>query len=439
MIVNVITLGCSKNQVDSEMILGVFKSSGAIVTTSLDDADVIVINTCGFIESAKKEAIDTILEMAEYKKYNCKHLIVTGCLAKRYKKEILSELKEVDLVIGNDEYDDIANILNKYFKSNNYTCLDYTNKILYSKFPSAYIKISDGCDNRCSYCAIPLIRGGFKSRKIEDILDEVKLLTKEGISEFNIISQDTTKYGLDIYGELSLTRLLREISKIEGVKWIRILYMYAFEITDELLDEIKTNEKICKYFDIPIQHLNNRLLKLMNRHDSKSVIFERVKKVRDLIPDAILRTTAIVGFPTETDEEFEELLEGIKELKFDKLGAFTFSSEEDTKADLLEDKIDKEVQNIRYSKLMMIQQEVSNINNKKHIGKIYEALVEGVSEDEKYFVLRTYMDAPDVDGRCLLKLDETTAKDIIIGEYAKVKIISSDEYDFYVELSQGSL
>lgn len=434
MIVNVITLGCSKNQVDSEMLLGIFKKSGAKVTTNIDEADVIVINTCGFIESAKKEAIDTILEMAEYKNHNCKDLIVTGCLAKRYKKEILNELTEVDLVIGNDEYDNIQSILNKYFKVDNYSGLDYTNKILYSKFPSAYIKISDGCDNKCSYCAIPLIRGPFKSRTIEDILAEVNILAKEGISEFNIISQDTTKYGLDIYGKLSLTKLLQEISKIEGVKWIRILYMYAYEITDELLYEMKTNDKICKYFDIPIQHLNDRLLKLMNRHDSKQVIFERIDKVRKLIPDAILRTTAIVGFPTETDDEFEELLEGIKILKFDKLGAFTFSSEEDTKADLLNDKISEDIQNLRYNKLMSIQKDISNENNKKQIGKVYEALVEGVSEDEQYFVLRTCMDAPDVDGKCLLKLDNGSAAKIIIGKYAKVKIIDTDDYDFYVEL-----
>ena len=434
MVVNVITLGCSKNQVDSEMILGVFKSSGAKITSNSDEADVIVINTCGFIESAKKEAIETILDMAEYKNNNCKHLIVTGCLAKRYKKDIQRDLKEVDLIIGNDEYDNIKEILDNYFKDGVYSNLDFNNRILYSKYPSAYIKISDGCDNRCSFCAIPLIRGKFKSRKMEDILDEVRLLAKEGIEEFNIISQDTTKYGLDIYNELSLTKLVKEISKIEGVKWIRILYMYAFEITDELLEEIKNNDKICKYFDIPIQHLNDRLLKLMNRHDTKQVIFERIKKIRKIIPNAILRTTAIVGFPTETEDEFDELIEGIKKLKFEKLGAFTFSSEEDTKADFLEGKIDKNIQDKRYAKLMTVQKKISRENNKKQIGKIYDALVEGVSEDEKYLVLRTYMDAPDVDGRLLVKLTENIASKVIIGQFTKVKIIDSDDYDFYGEI-----
>ena len=434
MIVNVITLGCSKNQVDSEMILGIFKSAGAKITSESENADVIVINTCGFIESAKKEAIETILEMADYKQMNCKHLIVTGCLAKRYKKEIEEEIKEIDLIIGNDEYDNIKEILNKYFKNDVYANLDFNNRILYSKYPSAYIKISDGCDNRCSYCAIPLIRGHFKSRKMEDILQEVKMLVKEGIEEFNIISQDTTKYGLDIYGEFKLTKLLQEISKIEGVKWIRVLYMYAFEITDELLEEIKNNDKICKYFDIPIQHLNNRILKLMNRHDSKEVIFERVAKIRKIIPEAILRTTVIVGFPTETDEEFEELINGIKDLKFEKLGAFTFSSEEDTKADLLGDKIKEEIQNERYNKLMEIQKEISRKNNEKQVNKEYDALVEAVSEDEQYLVLRTYMDAPDVDGRVLVKLTNEIADKVIIGQFTKVRILNSDDYDFYAEI-----
>ena len=434
MIVNVITLGCSKNQVDSEMILGIFKSAGAKVTSNSAEADVIVINTCGFIESAKKEAIETILDMADYKEYNCKHLIVTGCLAKRYRKEIENEIKEVDLIIGNDEYDNIKEILNKYFEKGSYSNLDFTNRILYSKFPSAYIKISDGCDNRCSFCAIPLIRGSFKSREMDDILKEVKMLANEGIEEFNIISQDTTKYGLDIYNKLSLTKLLQEISKIEGVKWIRVLYMYAFEITDELLDEIKNNDKICKYFDIPIQHLNNRILKLMNRHDSKEVIFERVNKIRSMIPKAILRTTTIVGFPTETDSEFEELIEGLKQLKFDKLGAFIFSSEEDTKADLLDGEIEESIQNERYNRLMLVQKDISREINKKQIGEVYDALIEGISEDEKYLVLRTYMDAPDVDGRVLVKLTKEVASVVIIGEFIKIKIIDSDDYDFYGEI-----
>ncbi len=430
--VSVITLGCSKNQVDSEMIQAVFKRASDRVTTDLNIADVILINTCGFVEAAKKEAIETILEMSDYKKNGvCKHLIITGCLAKRYKKEILEDLKEVDLIIGNDEYDDLENILNKYFNTTMYSKLEFKDRVLTTKFPAAYVKISDGCDNKCSYCAIPLIRGNFKSRKMEDILEEVKMLASNGISEFNIISQDTTKYGLDIYNELSLTKLLKEMSKIEGVKWIRILYMYAFEITDELLEEIQSNDKICKYFDIPVQHINDRILKLMNRHDTKDVIINRVKKIRSMIKDAILRTTIIVGFPSETEEEVDELIEVLEELRFDKLGTFTFSKEEDTKAYDMEEQIPEEIKTSRYHRVMTAQNKISSENNKKHIGKEYEALVEGVSEDEQYFVLRTYMDAPDIDGRVLVKLDEDTANSIIIGEFVKVKIIDTDDYDFF--------
>lgn len=427
-----ITLGCTKNQIDSEMLLGFFKEKGFSLVSDCDEADVIVVNTCGFIESAKKEAIDTILEMTEYKeKGKCKHLIVTGCLAKRYKKDILADMPEVDLVIGVNEYNDIDNILSSYFKDELEGKLEFKDRIVSSKFPMAYIRISDGCDNRCSYCAIPLIRGSFKSRKIEDILDEVKLLASQGISEFVIISQDTSKYGLDIYGELKLAELLSKISKIDGVKWIRILYMYLYEVTDELLLEIKNNDKICKYFDIPIQHINNRVLKDMNRKDTKELIYDKITKIKEMMPEAILRTTVIVGFPGETDEEFSELLDGVKELKFDRLGAFTYSKEEDTKAFSMDNQIEESIKGDRLDKLLTLQREISLSNNKERIGKIAEVLVEDVSEDEKYFVARSYMDAPDVDGKILIKLDSDSINKIIVGEYTNVKIIDYSEYDLF--------
>ncbi len=427
-----ITLGCTKNQVDSEMILGFFKEKGFNLVNESNEADVILINTCGFIESAKKEAIDTILEMIEYKeKGKCKHLIVTGCLAKRYKKDIIKNIPEVDLVIGVDEYSNIDKILSNYFKEDLKGNLQFKDRIVTSNFPMAYIRISDGCDNKCSYCAIPLIRGSFKSRTMEDILDEVKLLASQGISEFVIISQDTSKYGLDIYGKLKLSELLNKISKIDGVKWIRILYMYLYELNDELLNEIKNNDKVCKYFDIPIQHINDKVLKDMNRKDTKQLILSKINKIKEMIPEAILRTTVIVGFPGESEEEFEELLEGIKEIKFDRLGAFTFSKEEDTKAYDMDNQIDDSVKRERLDRLLTIQKDISLSNNKNRVCNIVEVLVEEVSADEKYFTARSYMDAPDVDGKILIKINKVSISKVIVGEYIKVKITDYNEYDLF--------
>lgn len=433
--VGLITLGCTKNQVDSEMILGYLKGLGFGIVNDSKEADIIVVNTCGFIESAKKEAIDTILEMTEYKENGkCKHLIVTGCLAKRYKQDILRDIPEVDLVIGVNEYKDIDKILSDYFKEEILGKLEFKDRIISSNFPMAYIRISDGCDNRCSYCAIPLIRGGFKSRTMEDILDEVKLLASQGISEFVVISQDTSKYGLDIYGSLKLAELLNKISKIDGVKWIRILYMYLYEVSDELLLEIKNNDKVCKYFDIPIQHMSDKVLKEMNRKDTKELIYNKVNKIKEMIPEAILRTTVIVGFPGETEEEYEELLTGIKDLKFDRLGAFTYSKEEDTKAAVMDNQIDESVKEDRLNKLLTIQREISLNNNKNRVGNIVEVLVENVSDDEEYFTARSYMDAPDVDGKILIKIDNDSTSKVIVGEYAKVKIIGYSEYDLFAEV-----
>lgn len=434
--IGLVTLGCSKNQVDSEMLLGLFKDYKMNIVNTPEEADIIVVNTCGFINSAKKEAIDTILEMADYKVYGkCKALIVTGCLAKRYKKEILESMPEVDLCIGVDEYDNIdsilSNFLNQKFLNHK---LDFNNRVISTNFPLSYIRISDGCDNRCSYCAIPLIRGNFKSRKMEDILFEVENLAKKGIKEFCIISQDTSKYGKDIYGSLKLAELLNKMSKIEGVKWIRILYMYLYETTDELIYEIANNDKVCKYFDIPIQHLSNKILKAMNRHDTKELIYERVNKIRKVIPDAILRTTVITGFPGETKEDFEELRDGIIDLQFDRLGAFAYSREEDTKAYNMKNQIPEKIKQDRLKDVFEVQKHISLLKNKKRVGKIYEVIVEDISPDDNYFICRSMNEAPDVDGRIYLKINEENAKKVIVGDFTKVKIIDYNDYDLFAKL-----
>ena len=433
--VGMVTLGCNKNQVDSEMILGLFKELGYSIVNSPDDADVIVVNTCGFIESAKKEAIDTILEMADYKEKRCKALIVTGCLAKRYKEEIIENMPEVDLCIGVDEYNKIdeilANFLNSKLINHN---LEYCNRVISTDYPLAYIRISDGCDNRCSYCAIPLIRGKFRSRKMEDILEEVESLAKQGIKEFCIISQDTSKYGLDIYGKLKLPELLNKISKIEGVKWIRVLYMYIFETSDELITEMANNPKVCKYFDLPIQHISNNILKKMNRYDTKEKIYSAINKIRSLIPDAVIRTTVMVGFPGETKEDYEQLRQGIIDLKFDRLGAFSYSREEGTTSFDFEDQISEEVKSERLKDIFEVQKHISLECNKKRIGNEYEVIVESVSDDDEYFVCRSYAEAPDVDGRIYIKIDEKSADKVIVGEYAKVKIIDCNDYDLFAEV-----
>lgn len=430
--VGIVTLGCSKNTVDSEMILGFFKSNGYSIVNNPEECDIIIVNTCGFISSAKKEAIDTILEMADYKKNKCKSLIVTGCLAKRYKKEILELIPEVDLVIGVDEYDNINEILSKFLNQKFLTQkLDFNSRVISTNFPLAYVRISDGCDNKCSYCAIPLIRGRFKSRKMEDIILEVEKLASLGITEICIISQDTTKYGYDIYKEYKLAELLRKLSKIEGIKWIRVLYMYTFEVTDELIDEISKNDKICAYFDIPIQHGCDKILKAMNRYDTKEKIYEITKKIRDKVPDAIIRTTVITGFPGETYEDFLELKELVKNVKFDRLGGFTYSKEEDTTAYNMKGQVNEKVKKSRLKEILELQKGISKELNSKRVGKTYEVIVENITEDEKYFSCRSYMNAPDVDGRIFVKIDEESINKAIIGEYSKVKITDYNEYDLF--------
>lgn len=434
--VGLVTLGCNKNQVDSEMILGLFKNMGYDIVNNPSKADIIVVNTCGFIEPAKKEAIDTILEMADYKEYgNCKALIVTGCLAKRYKKDILKNMPEVDLCIGVDEYENIGEILSDFldekFKG---AKLEFCDRIISSNFPLAYIRISDGCNNKCHYCAIPSIRGKFKSRKIEDILNEVENLAKQGISEFCLISQDTSKYGIDIYNKPMLANLINKVSKIDGVKWIRVLYMYIFETNDDIINEIAANPKVCKYFDLPIQHISDKILKAMNRYDTKENIYSTIKKIREKIPEAVIRTTVMVGYPGETEKDYEELRQGILDLKFDRLGAFSFSREEGTVACDLENQVPEDVKTERLKDIFDTQKQVSLEKNSNRLGKEYEVIVESVSEDDKYFICRSYAEAPDVDGRIYIKIDENSANKIVVGEYTKVRIINYNDYDLFAEV-----
>lgn len=431
-----VTLGCCKNEVDSELILGYLTSKGFKLTADLDSANVIIINTCGFIESAKSEAIDTILDMIEYKTNgNCESIIVVGCLAKRYKNEIIKELPEVDLVIGVDEYKNIDKIFSDYFnlRHSNLT-LDFQNRVISTKFPTAYLRIADGCNNNCTYCAIPIIRGGLKSRKLEDIIEEARLLVSKGIQELVVIAQDTTSYGVDIYGKPMLCSLLKDLSKLD-VKWIRILYMYPGKVDDELLLEMKNNSKVCKYFDLPIQHISNDMLSKMNRHTNKQEIYDLILKIRQLIPDAIIRTTVMLGFPGETKKDFEELKQAIIDFKFDRLGAFTYSPEDDTKAGIMPDQIDEITKTNRFNEIMELQQRILQETMDKNIGRKVTVLVQDVSKDERYFECRSYMDAPDVDPKIYVPINETT-KNMIISGFYDVTISNVLGYDYVATYSE---
>ena len=434
--VGFISLGCSKNLIDTEMMIGIFKKKKFEIVNNPKLADIIVINTCGFIVQAKEEAINTILEMAEYKKQNCKYLIVTGCLVERYKDELIKEIPEVDLFIKFSEYKTFWNevehlIKNKLDKAKNNE-LDFLDRVVTTAVNYAYIRIAEGCNNFCTFCAIPYIRGRYVSRKEEDILEEVELLVKRGIREFIIIAQDTTKYGLDIYGEPKLAELLNKISKIDGVKWIRFLYSYPETITEELVQEVKNNKKICKYFDIPMQHISDNILKKMNRKSTNKSIKELITKLRKEIPEVIIRSTLMVGFPGETEQDFEELYEFVKWAKFDKLGCFAYSKEEGTRAEKMPNQVHPSTKKARYNKIMKLQQQISKENLEKHIGKTYEVLIEDaiVTDDkELYFVGRTYMDVPEIDGYIYLKGDAE------INTFVKCKITDVRDYDLIGEIS----
>ena len=444
--VGFVSLGCSKNLIDTEITIGHFKQNNYEIESDPEKADIIVINTCGFINSAKEEAINTILEMAEYKKQKCKYLIVMGCLVQRYYDELIKELPEVDLFIKIDEYDKLWQKVEKLIendiaeKSTTKTnkkiseieplpmpCSDeFLNRVLTTGKNYAYLKIGEGCSNKCTYCAIPYIRGPFVSRKMEDIIEEAKMLAKSGIKELIIIAQDTTKYGVDIYGEPKLAELLEEISKIPEIKWIRFLYSYPEGVTDKLIQTVKNNEKICKYFDIPIQHISNNILKKMNRRTNKKEIEDLLNKIRKEIPNVVLRTSFIVGFPGETQEDFEELSEFIKTARFDKLGAFMYSKEDGTPAARLPEQINGNTKKSRYNKIMKEQQKISSEIMKNKIGQEYEVLVEDVSFDGKFLIGRTKQDVPEIDGLVFIENENQEDK---INQFVKVIVEDVKDYD----------
>ena len=424
--VGFISLGCAKNLVDSEYLIGLFEDPYFEIETDPNKCDAILINTCGFILSAKQEAINTILEMAELKKKNLKYLIVTGCLTQRYYEDLIHELPEVDLFIKIEDYNKSSKLLSELFNHKFVNSYGKNRKLINAPH-SAYLKISDGCDNRCAYCAIPLIRGNCRSIKIEDLVKEAKRLHSLGVKELNVVAQDTTYYGKDLYNRLALKDLLVELDKID-FEWIRILYMYPDEIEDELLETMKSLKHVIPYFDIPIQYGNDKVLKLMNRRGSVELIKKEVKKIRKMFDGAYIRTTLIVGFPHETEESFNDTLNLVKELEFDSLGAFTYSKEEDTMAYNMDEEVDEEIKNIRYAKLMKTQKVIVDKKLQSKIGKTYKMLIDRF--DGSDYIGRTYESAPDdVDSYVYLK-----AKDLKIGDFVDVKIVGYKDYDLIADL-----
>ena len=436
--VAMVSLGCPKNQVDAEKMLALLKKGGLEITSAEADADAIIVNTCGFIESAKAEAIENILEAARYKENGkCKALVVTGCLAERYRDDITEEIPEVDVCVGLGSNGKIAEIVKKAIegeKQNYYgekTDLDLNGERILGGMPyTAYLKVGDGCDNCCSYCAIPKIRGRMRSRTIEDCVAEAKVLAKGGVTELIVVAQDTTAYGTDLYGEPKLHDLLTELCKIEGLHWIRTLYTYPEKITDKLLDVIEGQEKLVNYLDIPIQHINDDILKKMNRKGDKKSVSDVIDRIRDKIPHITLRTTLITGFPSETEEQFSELAEFVKEKRFEHLGCFTYSPEEGTAAALMENQIDEQVKQDRCDNIMETQALISASRNAEKVGQVTEVLIEGWDDYIKCYFGRAPWDAPEIDGKVFFMAH----KPLKIGQYVKVKINDCLDYDLLGEL-----
>lgn len=434
-----ISLGCDKNLVDTEVMLGMLASRGYEMTNDEQEADIIVINTCCFIHDAKEESIQNILEMAEYKKNgSAKALIVTGCMAERYRQEILDEIPEVDEVLGTTAYDRILDAVDAALAGQHEVMtadldalpLPETKRLVTTGGHFAYLKIAEGCDKHCTYCIIPKIRGNFRSVPMERLIKEAEELADQGVKELILVAQETTLYGKDLYGEKSLPKLLRELCKISGIRWIRILYCYPEEITDELIQVMKEEPKICHYLDLPIQHANDTILKRMGRRTSKQELIDIVQKLRKEIPDICLRTTLITGFPGETQEQHEEVMEFIDTLEFDRLGVFTYSPEEDTPAATFEDQIDEEVKEDRQADIMELQQEIAFDKAEDMIGREVLVMIEGKVADENAYVGRTYRDAPNVDGLIFINTDV----ELISGDFAKVKVTGALDYDLIGEL-----
>lgn len=433
--VSLTSLGCSKNLVDSEHMLALIKAAGYEIVADEDDADVIIVNTCTFIESAKTEGIECILELARCKQNNCKALIVTGCMAQRYKEQILTEIPEVDAVVGVNEYDRIVEVISELDNDKHgiLCCKDtYMDNCELARLRTtppytAYLKIAEGCDNHCTYCVIPSVRGKYRSRKIEDIIAEAKELAADGVKEVVVIAQDTTRYGRELYGEYKLPELLTELCKIDGFEWVRVHYCYPELVTDELIEIFAKEDKLCKYFDIPIQHASDNILKRMGRRTNKAQITSLIKKIREQIPDAIIRTSLIVGFPGESEEDFEELCDFVRNMKIERLGVFAYSREEDTPAYNMENQIDDEEKERRREIVMMIQSEISEKISADKIGSVVRVLVEDKDEIIKSYYGRTYADSEEIDGKVFFKSD----RKIKAGEFVDVLVEQAMEYDLF--------
>ncbi|HHX11640.1 MAG TPA: 30S ribosomal protein S12 methylthiotransferase RimO [Clostridiales bacterium] len=439
-----ISLGCDKNLVDSEKMIGILKDNDYNIINDEELADIIIVNTCCFINDAKEESINTILEMAQYKKIGkLKTLIVTGCLAERYKEDILEEIPEVDALLGTASFDDIMDImsrLNTGKKTMIFQDLDRipktsSRRVLTSGSYSSYLKIAEGCDKHCTYCIIPKVRGNYRSIPMEELLEETGYLAEQGVKELILVAQETTLYGHDIYGEKYLPKLLRNLCQIDGIEWIRILYCYPEEITDELIEVIKSEPKICHYLDIPIQHGSDRILKLMGRRTNKADLTNIIKKLRKEIPDIVLRTTLITGFPTETDEEHEEVKVFVQDMKFDRLGVFTYSKEDNTPAALLKPQVSEKIKKLRQNEIMELQQSIVFSSVNEFEGKTFDVIVEGrIAEEDGVYICRTYMDAPQVDGFFFLNAEE----ELISGSIVKAIVTDAKDYDLVGEIVKGS-
>ena len=438
-----VSLGCDKNLVDSENMLGILHESGHQIINEEEEADIIIVNTCCFINDAKEESINTILEMAQYKKSGkLKALIVAGCLAERYREEILTEIPEVDALLGTASFPKILEVVEEITEGGqqvHFEALDRipklsTRRLLTSGTYTAYLKIAEGCDKHCTYCVIPSVRGNYRSVPMESLIEEANYLASQGVKEIILVAQETTLYGTDLYGKKLLPKLLEELSKIDGIAWIRILYCYPEEITDELIEVIRKEEKVIPYLDIPIQHASDRILKLMGRRTDQADLIRVINKLRKEIPGIVLRTTLITGFPTETEEDHQELMDFVRDMKFERLGVFTYSKEEDTPAAKLKPQILAKVKKQRQKDLMKLQQANVFENSEKQIGKTFDVLVEGrVADEEKVYIGRTYMDAPQVDGYIFFSSDE----ELISGDFVKVKVTSAKDYDLVGELVEG--
>lgn len=434
--VHIVTLGCSKNDVDSSMMYSLLDKNKYQMVNEPSQADILIVNTCGFIDAAKEESIDTILESVEYKNEGrCKKVLLSGCLAQRYPEELIKEIPEIDGIIGTGNIDYINELLDRSLAGDLFIKTDNLNSAYIEGIrkeevnTTEYVKISEGCNNNCSYCIIPSLRGKNRSRKIEDIYSEVEYLVSKGAREIILIAQNTTDYGIDLYSKYSLAKLIKEISKIEDLKWIRVLYLYPDHFTEELIEEFKNNDKLVNYVDMPLQHISDDVLKKMNRKTSKEHIIKTLKNLRKSVPDIVIRTTFIVGFPGESDDDFNQLVDFIKDIKFDKLGVFEYSKEEGTRAAKLDEQISDSIKEERKNEIMTIQSEISSEILSTNIGKRLEVLIEEEVDEENY-VGRTYMDSPEIDGVTYVN----SAKNLEIGSFVHVDVVDSLDYDLVGEI-----